>query len=182
MKRINSLLCGALLLVVLFGCTQKVSDKKVIQFKYKGTLTDGTVITSSDEAGTPYEVMIGSGSFNPVIQTQLMGMKVGEKKSFLVKAADIFGEYNPENVVEVPKEYVPTDAAAGMVVVLEGPSGPVSGIILEVKSKSAIVDLNSPYAGKDVTFDVEIVSIRNPTKDELQKALSAQSAAAAQEQ
>ena len=182
MKRAFSLLTAALLLSALASCAQTVSDKKIVQVKYTSTLADGTMVGSSEESGSPLELMIGTNSVNPAIETQLMGLKVGDKKTIQLKAADLFGEYDPEMVQEIPKEYIPSDATVGMELSFEGPSGPMTAKVLEIKTKTAVVDFNHPLAGKDITFNVEIVSIRNATKDELQKALSAQSAAAAQEQ
>jgi FKBP-type peptidyl-prolyl cis-trans isomerase 2 len=182
MKRASTLLIAALLLGVLASCAQTVADKKVVQLKYSGTLADGTVITSSEETGAPLEIMIGTKSLHPALETAIMGLKAGQKKKVEVKAADLFGEYDKELVQEVSKDYLPSDATVGMELSFEGPTGPMTVKILELKSKTAVLDFNHPLAGKDITFDLEVVSIRDPTKDELEKALTAAAAAAAQEQ
>jgi len=172
MKRACTFLVAALLLGVLAGCAQTVTDKKVVQMKYKGYLADGTQIVSSDEASEPLEFMIGAHTMNPAIEIAIMGMKKGDKKKIEVKAADAFGEYDKNMIQEVPKEYIPSDAAVGMELAFEGPSGPMTAKVVEIRSKTAMVDFNHPFAGKDLTFEVEIISIRDPTKDELQKVLT----------
>ncbi len=180
MKRARSFLVAALLLGVLASCAQTIADKKVVQMKYKGYLADGTLIASSDDAGGPLEYMIGTGTMNPSIEIAIMGMKAGDTKKIEVKAADAFGEYDKNNIREVPKEYLPSDATPGMELTFDTESGTMSAKVVEVKSKSAMVDFNHPLAGKDLTFEVEIISIRDPTRDELQKALTSSGAARVQ--
>ena len=39
--------------------------------------------------------------------------------------------------------------------------------VAELKEDSAVIDYNHPLAGKDLTFAIEVVDVRKPTKDEL---------------
>jgi FKBP-type peptidyl-prolyl cis-trans isomerase 2 len=172
MKRFVPYIMVALLLGLVLGCTQTVSDKKVVQMKYKGTLADGTEFTSSDDAGSPLEFMVGTNNMNITIEKAIMGMKVGEKKKIDIKAADAYGEYDKDALQEVPKELVPEGAKVGMELQVQGPTGPIPVKIVEIRSKTVMVDFNHPLAGKDLTFEVEIVKIRDATKEELTKALS----------
>ncbi|MEK6916750.1 MAG: hypothetical protein AABW92_03310 [Nanoarchaeota archaeon] len=43
---------------------------------------------------------------------------------------------------------------------LKGPDGhPFPAMILEVKEETVVLDMNHPLAGKNLTFEVEIVDI-----------------------
>jgi FKBP-type peptidyl-prolyl cis-trans isomerase SlyD len=51
-------------------------------------------------------------------------------------------------------------------------SNPMTGeqmivTIADLKKDVAVVDFNHPFAGKDLTFAIEVVDVRKPTKDEL---------------
>jgi FKBP-type peptidyl-prolyl cis-trans isomerase SlyD len=44
----------------------------------------------------------------------------------------------------------------------------MNGIIREVKEESVVMDFNHPMAGKTLNFDVEVVSVRDVTPEDLQ--------------
>jgi FKBP-type peptidyl-prolyl cis-trans isomerase 2 len=76
-----------LLLLAVIGCAPAtVADKKFIQVNYKGTLTDGSVF-DQNEAGKPLEFLVGGHTMMPAFEKALMGLKVGDKKTFTVPAA-----------------------------------------------------------------------------------------------
>ncbi len=168
----NTLRAIAALLVAaaLAGCAATVGDKKVVKIKYKGTLSNGSVFDSS-EGKQPLEFMVGGGQIIPGLESAVKGMKVGEKKKITIKAADAYGDYDQRALQEVPKESFPTDMKleAGLELVAQTAMGPVPVRIAEIRDKTVMVDFNHPLAGKDLTFDVEIVSVRDATKDELAK-------------
>ena len=156
------------LAAALAGCGAVVGDKKMVKIHYKGTLSNGSVFDSS-EGGDPLEFLFGGGQVIPGLEAGVKGMKVGEKKQVAVKAVDAYGEYNQAAVQEVPKESFPQDMQleTGMELVAQTQMGPVPVRIGEIRDKSVMVDFNHPLAGKDLTFDIEVVSIRDATKEEL---------------
>jgi len=158
-----------LLALTVVGCAPTtVKDKKVVQMNYIGTLTDGSVFSQSQK-DKPLEFMVGAGKIIPALEKQILGMKVGDKKKITVKAVDAYGEYDKTALKEFPKSVFPKDATftVGERFVVQTPNGPYPITIAEVKDKSVVVDLNHPLAGKDLMFDVQIVKIRDATKDEL---------------
>jgi FKBP-type peptidyl-prolyl cis-trans isomerase SlyD len=44
----------------------------------------------------------------------------------------------------------------------------MNGIIREVKEETVTMDFNHPMAGKTLNFDVEVVSVRDVTPEDLQ--------------
>jgi peptidylprolyl isomerase len=161
----------ALILAALavVGCAQAtVKDKKVVSMNYKGTLSDGSVFGQS-EKDKPLEFIVGAGKLIPALEKGLLGMKVGDKKKITIKAADAYGEYDKGALQEVPKDRFPKDATftVGEQFLVQTPNGPFPVKIAEVKDKTVVVDFNHPLAGKDLTFDIEIVKIRDATKEEL---------------
>jgi peptidylprolyl isomerase len=175
MKRTFVYLSVGLVTLALLGCAARVNDRKVVQVRYKGTLADGTVFDST-EGRKPPEFMIGSGFWMPVLEQALIGMKAGERKRIEVKAVDAFGEYDPSITEEVPKEKFADDIkfTKGLEVQTLTRGGPVLARIIEVRPTTVMVDFNHPLSGKDLVYDVEIVSIRNATREELAKLQAAQ--------
>ena len=169
MKRLLSRLAPLLMMLTILGCgPAAVVDKKIVQMNYKGTLSDGTVFGQS-QPDKPIEFMIGAGKMIPALEKGIMGLKVGAKKKIEIKAADAYGEYDKNAVQEVPREQFPKDLqlTVGQFYRVQSPQGPLTVTIIAIKDKTVSVDFNHPLAGKDLTFDVEIVKIRDATKEEL---------------
>jgi FKBP-type peptidyl-prolyl cis-trans isomerase 2 len=168
-----------LLLLAVIGCTPAtVANDKYVQVNYKGTLADGSVF-DQNETGKPLEFLVGSGTMMPAFEKALMGLKIGEKKTFTVLATDAYGEYDKSRIQDVPKDQFPTDLAltVGAQYQVQTQSGTMVVTIAGIKDKTVSVDFNYPLAGKDLTFAIEIVKIRDATKDELAKAKAAATAA-----
>lgn len=172
MQRVILRLAPVLFILAILGCgAAAVIDKKVVQLNYKGTLPDGTVFGQS-QSGKPIEFIIGAGKMIPALEKGIMGLKVGAKKKIEIKAADAYGEYDKSAVQEVPKAQFPKDMqlTVGQFYKVQSPQGPLTVAILAVNDKTVSVDFNHPLAGKDLTFDIEIVTIRDATKAELAEA------------
>jgi peptidylprolyl isomerase len=172
MKRVISRLVPVLFVLAILGCgAASVIDKKVVQLNYKGTLADGTVFGQS-QSGKPIEFIIGAGKMIPALEKGIMGLKVGAKKKIEIKAADAYGEYDKGAIQEVPKNQFPKDMqlTVGQFYRVQSPRGPLTVTITAVTDKTVSVDFNHPLAGKDLTFDIEIVTIREATKAELAEA------------
>ncbi len=169
MKLIRLGIFPVLLLVALVGCAPvKIAVKKVVQVSYTLTLADGSVFDKSPD-GQPLEFMVGVGRMIPAFETAVMGLKVGDKKTFQIKAADAYGEYDTAKLVEVPREQFPknTPLTVGMRFSVQTSQGTLPVTISAVGDKTVTVDTNNPLAGKDLTFAVQIVKIRDATKEEL---------------
>lgn len=142
--------------------------KRVIGFHY--TLTDktGTVLDSSigDE---PLYFLENSHQIIPGLEKVISLMNVGDKRKIEVKAADAYGDVNPELVVKVKKTQFPPDAdlqVGDQFQVNNDQHSPVFTIMM-VDKDEVTVDGNHPMAGKDLFFDVEIIGMRPATQEEM---------------
>jgi len=164
---------AAFLALLLAGCAPStVSKNAMVQMAYKGTLADGTVFSQSQE-GKPLEFLVGAGTLIPALEKGLLGMKVGDKRTIQVKAADAYGEYDKSAVQRVPRRQFPRDLdlKVGGQYQFNSPGGPIVVTVTAMDDVSVTLDFNHPLAGKDLTFEVTIVKIRAATKDELAKAV-----------
>ncbi len=137
----------------------KANDK--VRVHYTGTLKNGEVFDSS-EGKEPLEFTIGAGQIIPGFENGIMGMKVDESKTIDISAGDAYGERREELVQEVAKTQLPPEITpeVGMQLMSQGPDGQqIPLVVSEVKDTSITVDANHPLAGKDLVFEVSIVSI-----------------------
>ena len=161
--------------LLLAGCAPAtVSSKQMVQMSYKGTLADGTVFSQSEE-GKPMEFLVGGSTIIPALEKGMLGMKIGEKRTITVKAAEAYGEYDKTAVQDMPRSRLPKDLElkVGGRYQFNSPGGPIVVTVSALTAATVTIDFNHPLAGKDLTFDVTIVKIRAATKDEMAKSVSA---------
>jgi FKBP-type peptidyl-prolyl cis-trans isomerase 2 len=138
----------------------KSGDK--INVHYTGKLTDGTLIESS-EGREPLEFEVGSGMVIKGFDEGVTGMSVGEKKTIHIPAAEAYGDMDPNYLAVFNKAEIPSDIPyeVGMQLNMHqdgtGQVMPVS--VVEVTETTITLDANHPLAGKDLIFDLELVSI-----------------------
>ena len=83
-------------------------------------------------------------------------MKVGDTAVIFVEEAEAYGEYDPGKRMTVDKNNMPPDVQVGSQ--LAGPGGqPVK--VTEVTDTSVTVDINHPLAGKDLMFDIRVLTV-----------------------
>jgi len=145
----------------------KEGDK--VKVHYTGRLKGGVFFDSSEcaeqECGCdaePLEFTIGEGEVIPGFEKGVIGMSVGEAKTFTIPVDDAYGKRNEEMVVAVERSHVPADMTPEVGMRLEvtqedGQEFPV--VITEVTETHVTLDANHPLAGRDLTFEIKLVEI-----------------------
>ena len=160
-------LMGMFLVVIVLGFLiiggngNMIEKGSKIKLHYTGTLEDGTVFDSSKDK-EPLEFEVGAGQVIPGFDEGVIGLKAGEKKTINIPANKAYGQYDEKRMGEYPKENVPKDMElkVGAKMFLQSPDGGVAlATIKEIKEEVVLLDLNHPLAGKDLTFEVEIIEV-----------------------
>jgi FKBP-type peptidyl-prolyl cis-trans isomerase 2 len=106
----------------------------------------------------PTLVILGAGFIMPGVEKHILGMKVGEKRSFDVSPSEGAGPRKPELIKVVPvstftkKQITPFPG-----LVLQTDRGNCK--VLAVSGGRVRVDYNHPLAGKELSYDVEITEL-----------------------
>jgi len=146
---------------------------QVISFHYDLTDKAGKAIESSRKGGVPLVCLEGAGQILPGLEAALSALKKGEKKTVKLASVDAYGEHDAKLIVQVPKSQLPPveggELKKGSQFQSETPEGHLQIFtVTEVKENQVTLDGNHPLAGQDLTFDVEVVEIRDATEEELQ--------------
>jgi peptidylprolyl isomerase len=140
----------------------KVKDGHNVKVHYVGTLTDGSEFDSSHSRGQTLDFQVGSGNLIKGFNDAIVGMKKGQVKKVTLSSNQAYGEINPEATTKVLKAAFPTDFEfqVGERVYGQSPNGqPMMAKITEVQESEVVLDLNHPLAGKDLTFEIELVDV-----------------------
>lgn len=150
----------------------EISNNSLVKIHYKGTLEDGSVFDSS-EGQEPLKFIFGVGMIIPGLEEGILGLKVGDKKVIKIESNKAYGPYMEQAVQEVPKEHFPEniDLKVGLQLAANGPNGQMPITIKEIKDSSVIVDFNHALAGKDLTFDVEVIEVSQASEEDKKEIL-----------
>ncbi len=132
-----------------------------VKVHYQGSLENGTVFDSSRERD-PLEFTIGQGSIISGFENAINGMSEGETKKISITSEDAYGSYNNDLIVTVNKSQIPDhiDPEIGMILKVGLPSGSVQNFtIRDMADDTVTIDGNHPLAGKDLTFEIDLVEI-----------------------
>ncbi|MQG73198.1 MAG: peptidylprolyl isomerase [SAR202 cluster bacterium] len=132
-------------------------DGDTVTVHYVGTLDSGDVFDSSRERGEPISFVVGAGQMISGFDAAVNGLMVGKIISVRLDPEDAYGEANEELIREFPIDQLPEGLVDGDTVTFQ--SG-AKGLIRNVTDTTFIVDANHKLAGKYLTFEIELVSIR----------------------
>ena len=170
-----------------------IEDKTKVSIAYV-LLEKGGRILEESPATHPFVYIHGYNNIIPGLETALAGRKLGEKFSVDIPANLGYGPYRKDLILKVPKaelqdvgelwlgmelemfmdndirEFQLPETADEFVEDLNLDSDESDGIytVKEIYRDSVLVDGNHPFAGKDLTFEVEVVDIEAPSFSELE--------------
>ena len=144
-------------------------ENSVVGIEYEVKEAGTTEIVDSNKGAQPLEFVMGKGQIIPGLENALVGMNEGESADILVKAADAYGEVNPEAVQVLPiEQFEGVDLQEGMTLYGQGENGQtVQVVVKSFNDKEVTIDFNHPLAGKDLMFSVTVLSSREATADEV---------------
>lgn len=137
----------------------KKDDTVTIHFKCK---TDDGQIFSSLKDNKPLTFKVGEGKLLKNLESGIIGMKISEKKTINIAHENAYGAVNEDLIQEIDNKLIPEDIKPelGMELYAKSPDGKEMKVrIIKLLEDSIIIDANHPLAGKDVEFEIEVVSI-----------------------
>lgn len=130
-----------------------------VRVHYTGTLEDGTTFDSS-QGREPLEFQVGESQVIPGFDAAVSQLEVGESTKVTIPAADAYGEHHEQGIQEIPLDAFPEKPEVGWMIELNAPDGStLPATVTVVGNESATIDLNHPLAGKDLTFELELVEV-----------------------
>ncbi len=125
--------------------------------------TKGETAKSLHGKEGPMLIIYGHAVIVKGINDALGRMKEGESLSIAVEPKDAFGDKKPEKIKVYPVlEFIKAgykSIAPGMVMVLNVPTGKLTGTIKSISNGRVTVDFNHPLAGKKVFYDLKAVKV-----------------------
>jgi len=140
--------------------TRTFWDKGEAEWQRHKTATKSKSTTR--ENWKPLELTLGNGLVIAGFEKAIVGMNPGESKTVDIPVDEAYGPYLEEHVATVTRDGIPDDGQPklGEVLTMRSPEGQESRVRVKAMSDNSItLDGNHPLAGKDLTFDIELVEI-----------------------
>jgi peptidylprolyl isomerase len=128
---------------------------------YTGKLRDGSVFDTSRNRD-PLQFVLGESNVIRGFERAVSGMTPGDTKTADISAEEAYGPHQPELVVEFAREQIPPDLAVeiGQELQVQTTTGqPVPARVVQTSDDAITLDANHPLAGKELTFDIELVEV-----------------------
>jgi FKBP-type peptidyl-prolyl cis-trans isomerase SlyD len=147
----------------------QIADDMAVLIHYKVSNEGGEVLDSSD-GDEPLAYIQGQGEIVPGLEQALLGKSAGDRVQITVEPKLGYGEYDEDKVQTVPRNAFEEEAdiQPGMRFQAEGEDGDVLVTVTDVNAEEVTIDANHPLAGQTLNFDVQVVSVRACTPEELE--------------
>ncbi len=144
-----------------------VKQNAVVAIHYTVRDEDGVQLDSS-EGREPLTYLHGAHNIIPGLESALEGKQVGDQLQVSIAPGDAYGEHQDHLVEAVPLEaFSGQQVEVGMRFQAQTDKGPLSVVITQIEGDQVTVDGNHPLAGKSLSFDVTVDSIRDATEEEV---------------
>ncbi|GAB1488915.1 peptidylprolyl isomerase [Opitutaceae bacterium] len=142
--------------------------RRIVTFHYTLRDPQGRILDTST-GGEPIRYLEGAGQIIDGLDESLREVAAGTKTRVQVPAAKAYGEHDPKQVQRVLRSLLPVEGELNpgdQFQVGNDQFAPVVTVVA-VEGNDVLLDGNHPLAGVDLTFDVELITAREATADEL---------------
>jgi FKBP-type peptidyl-prolyl cis-trans isomerase 2 len=143
-----------------------IENGKIVEVHYTGKTKDDEKQFDSSFEREPLKFQIGTGQIIPGFESAILGKKVGDKVQVTVESKDGYGDVREDLIAKVKKEQLPGEVQIGQQ--LQAPSNDgknINVVVTEINEDHVVVDANHPLAGKDLSFDIEVVNVEDAPKE-----------------
>jgi peptidylprolyl isomerase len=140
----------------------KAKQGDTVTIHYTGMLESGEVFETTKERN-PIEITLGNRGVIPGVEKGILGMNVGETKTFEVEPEEGFGERMQEFKTTVKRDDLPEQIkpVIGQPLKVEQPDGDSFVMFIsDMDANTVTLDANHPLAGQTLTFTIELLALK----------------------
>lgn len=145
----------------------QIAANSVVLFHYTLRNAAGEELESS-KGGDATAYLHGARNIIPGLEKAMAGRGAGESFTVTVEPAEAYGERQPDREQRVPVKHLiyRGKLKPGMRVQVNTGEGPRAVTVIKAGRHSADVDTNHPLAGETLTFDIDILEVREASPEE----------------
>jgi len=144
--------------------TDTLAENTVASVHYTGKLPESGEIFDTSEGRDPLTFLVGHKQMIPGFEDEMMGAKVGERRTFTLEPERAYGPRMEDAVQQIERgQFGDIDPEVGMMLMSD--IGPFT--VTAVADDLVTVDFNHKLAGETLEFSVEVVEVRPASEEEL---------------
>lgn len=146
----------------------QIAPKTVVLFHYTLRNAENEELETS-RGGEPTAYLHDAGNMIVGLENAMTGKSAGDVFTAEVSPAEGYGEREPDRQQRVPVKHLifKGKLKAGDLVQLNTQQGPRAVTVVKAGRHAADIDTNHPLAGQTLSFDVEVIDVREATEEEL---------------
>lgn len=144
--------------------TDTVAENTVASVHYTGTLPASGEVFDTSEGRDPLTFLVGHKQMIPGFEEEMMGAKVGERRTFTLEPERAYGQRMEDAVQKIEREQF-GDITPEVGMMLMSDIGPFT--VTAVDDQLVEVDFNHKLAGETLEFSVEVVEVRAASEEEI---------------
>lgn len=148
-----------------------ITANHVVSFHYRLQDEEGNELESSHDS-TPTLYLHGHKGIIPGLEKVLEGKSVGDNVTVTLAPHQAYGPRREGSEQRVPIKHLQVDAKTkrmlkkGMAVPVQTEQGSRTMVVVKVGKFNVDLDTNHPLAGKTLTFDIDIIDVRDASEEE----------------
>jgi FKBP-type peptidyl-prolyl cis-trans isomerase SlyD len=156
-----------------------IAKDHYVCLEYRMWLDSGEQLRGTPEAPDRLTFVAGCNELMPGLERRLIGLREQDALEFSVPAAEAFGDYDPDFIQEWSHKVFPSgmELSPGQKVVPANlpfpPEYPLT--VKEVREDAVVLDMNHPFSGHDLRYQVRVLEVRPATPEELEPLKQCQS-------
>lgn len=145
----------------------QITKDSVVEFHYK--LQEGDTLIESSHDSDSLIILTGHKNSLPALEDAMMGKGAGDSFSTTLTPDQAYGERRDDSMQRIPIKHLQGAKRwkPGMIAWVQTEQGNRQVTVVKVGKFNADCDTNHPLAGKTLTFDVEIISVRAAEPEEI---------------
>jgi len=145
----------------------KAEKGDTVKVTYTGRLADGTIFDSS-QGKPPLLFIIGQQEVIEGFDEAVLDMVAGERKQIVVPFHKGYGPTHEQLIEVVERNLLPDDlqlVEGGQLEVTREDDEVMLFMVSKLTDTEVTLDANHPLAGKDLTFDIEMLDVKKRPAD-----------------
>lgn len=150
-----------------------IQNNQVVSFHYVlSEITDDgiQVELESSRQGVPIAILMGHQNMLAAVEAAMLERESGDRFDVELAPEQAYGRRYEEAVQRVPIKHLLTKGKlrVGQLVKVNAKPQPQDARVVKVGKFNVDVDANHPLAGKTLKFEIEIMSVRDASEEEMQ--------------